>query len=83
MRKIMAWLVISWGLLVVLFLGFLDINFRDKTQRSDYVTAFYVAGHLVADGEQQDLYPPKGARSFKNAPFVVQARRILPCMLPG
>src|SRR5262249_9800803 len=83
MNRRTAQFMVAWGLVVVLFLGFLDIKFRDSTQRSDFVTAFYVAGNLVLNKQQTDLYPPEGTRSFENAPFVVRARKILPYMRPG
>ncbi|MGN6717726.1 MAG: glycosyltransferase family 87 protein [Candidatus Binatia bacterium] len=39
---------------------------------------FYVAGHLVANGRYDQLYPSPNARSFIDSPFDKAAHRLLP-----
>jgi hypothetical protein len=47
-------------------------------QRVDYVSSFYVAGRLVAEGRARDVYPDPSATSFTTAPFNVFAHELLP-----
>jgi hypothetical protein len=63
----------------VLFL--IDSNFssqRDQFQESDYIMTFYVAGHLVAAGRAQELYPLPDAPSFVDSPFDKAVHALLP-----
>jgi len=63
----------------VLFL--IDSNLssqRDQFQESDYIMTFYVAGHLVATGRTQELYPLPDAPSFVDSPFDKAVHALLP-----
>jgi len=47
-------------------------------QGSDYLSAFYVAGHLIATGQAARLYPQPGAGTLIGAPFDKAAHELLP-----
>jgi hypothetical protein len=47
-------------------------------QRTDYLSNFYVAGRLVAEGRPSELYPDPSAPSFSTAPFNAFAHQIFP-----
>jgi hypothetical protein len=46
----------------------------------DYVNAFYVAGHLVASGRAEELYPEANASSFAHSRFDKAAHTLLPLL---
>ena len=51
---------------------------RERFQESDFIMTFYVAGHLVASGRSDELYPQPDARSFIDSPFDKAAHALLP-----
>jgi hypothetical protein len=51
---------------------------RERFQESDFIMTFYVAGHLVAGGRSDELYPQPDARSFIDSPFDKAAHALLP-----
>jgi hypothetical protein len=52
-------------------------------QRTDYLSHFYVAGRLVAEGRASDLYPDPSAPSFSTAPLNTFAHELLPHLPSG
>lgn len=75
----LVFLATAWALASCIFL--LDANLfseREKFQESDFIMTFYVAGHLVANGRYDQLYPSPNARSFIDSPFDKAAHRLLP-----
>jgi hypothetical protein len=69
-----AWTLTSWLFLV-------DSNLfshRERFQESDFIMTFYVAGHLVAEGRADELYPGAERHSFIDTPFDKAAHTLLP-----
>ena len=58
----------------------LFVNFANPRQidSSDYVSSFYVAGRLAADGQFDRLYPGPDVKSFHDSPFNDSAHQLLP-----
>jgi len=52
-------------------------------QRTDYLSHFYVAGRLVAEGRARDLYPDPLETSFTTAPLNRFAHELLPHLPAG
>jgi hypothetical protein len=59
-----------------------DTNLSDPKNfaESDYVTTFYVAGHLVAAGQAESLYPAPNDSSFTHSRFDQAAHRLVPAL---
>ncbi|MBI4534562.1 MAG: DUF2029 domain-containing protein [Candidatus Melainabacteria bacterium] len=66
-----------WGITVIVLLVSIDFAMPQLMERSDYLEAFYVAGHLVATGHASALYPPSGIQSFAGTPFDIHAHELL------
>ena len=75
--RILVFLGTVWGLTFVLLM--IDTNLSDpnKFVGSDYVTNFYVAGHLVASGQASKLYPSPDDFSLTGSPFDRAAHSLL------
>jgi hypothetical protein len=54
-----------------------DLRPLKEIKQTDYVTALYVAGHMVAHNVGGDLYPVATAKTFYDEKFADYARRLL------
>jgi hypothetical protein len=50
---------------------------------TDYVSEYYVAGHMVASGSASQLYPPPGTTSIFGTPFENYERKLVVPLPPG
>jgi len=66
------------GLTMLAIILLADMQLPALMQRSDYLEAFYVAGHMVAHGQAHALYPSTEIGSFADAPFNNYAHSVLP-----
>ena len=79
-RSLVTW-IDGAHLLGVAFLAIIlyaDFAKRGVMDTSDYISSFYVAGHLAATGEFDQLYPGSDASSFRDTPFNESAHQLLP-----
>ncbi len=49
----------------------------EQMQRTDFVSSFYIAGHMVCDGKASRLYPEPQSTSLIDTPFSVYAHQML------
>lgn len=54
-----------------------SVKLPELMQRSDYLTAFYVAGKMVLEGHTAQLYPGAAAETLLNTPFNTFAHQFL------
>jgi hypothetical protein len=67
-------------LILVAFLGYADLGQAAMMQGSDFISDFYVAGKIVAEGNAAQLYPPEGTTSWVNTFFDQRAHQLLPAL---
>src|ERR687891_2393236 len=67
-----------WGLTFVLLMVDTNLSDPNKFVGSDYVSNFYVAGHLVATGQASMLYPGPSDTPLWDSPFDKAAHALLP-----
>jgi len=72
-----TFLATSWALLTLVVFAYTDLSLPNLVETSDYLMAFYVAGHLVSTGNLAALYPGAEARSFVDSPFNQAAHTVL------
>lgn len=79
-RALVTWIDLAHLLSVAFVAIILYADFADpgRMESSDYVSSFYVAGHLAAAGQFDRLYPGPDATSFRDTPFNDLAHQLLP-----
>jgi len=79
-HRIPVFLGTVWGLAFTLLM--VDTNLSDPKNfaESDYITTFYVAGHLMASGQAESLYPWPNDSSFTHSRFDEAAHRLIPAL---
>jgi len=75
--RVLLFVATVWALTQIIFL--VDANFSraKQFQESDYIMTFYVAGHLVAAGRADELYPAAHETTFIGASFDKAAHALL------
>ncbi len=77
-QKFWFYLSRTVGLTMFAIILLANVQLPELMQRSDYLEAFYVAGHMVAHGHADILYPSTTINSFADAPFNKYAHEVLP-----
>jgi hypothetical protein len=64
-------------LLSSLLLWAADSRPQSAIDTTDYVTTLYIAGHMVRNHAQEDIYPARDGTTFKNEKFETYGRKLL------
>ncbi len=76
--RIAVFLGTVWGLAFIFLIIDTSLSDPKSFDQSDYISSFYVAGHLFATGQTASLYPLSEDLSFTDSPFDKAAHRLLP-----
>ena len=78
--RIPVFLGTVWGLAFTLLM--VDTNLADPKNfaESDYITTFYVAGYLMANGQAEGLYLAPNDSTFTHSRFNEAAHRLVPSL---
>ena len=79
-HRILVFLGTVWGFAFTLLM--VETNLADPKSfaESDYITTFYVAGHLMASGQAESLYLAPNDSSFTHSRFDEAAHRLVPSL---
>jgi hypothetical protein len=66
-----------FGLCACIVIVFSDFNIPKGVTISDYISTFYVSGHLVASGRAGALYPPANADNFDKTAYNEAAHELI------